>query len=72
MKIRRFDYMPTASCNQKVLNKLHKVTKIGEKNSGPYTIIQVHVNGTITIQLGSNVTERINIWRVIPYHDDTS
>ena len=44
--------------NQKVLKKLHKVTKIGEECAGPYTITQVHLNGTMTIQLGPNVTKR--------------
>ena len=45
---------------------------MGEKYSGPYTITQVHVNGTMTIQLGPNVTKRVNICRVIPYHDNTT
>ena len=45
---------------------------MGEKYSGLYTITQVHVNGTITIQLGPDVTGRINIRRVISYHDDTT
>ena len=45
---------------------------MGEKYSGPYVITEVHVNGTITIQLGPNVTERINIRQVIPYHEDTT
>ena len=68
LKRRQFDY----AVNQKVLKKLHKVTKMGEKYSGPYDIVKVHVNGTLTIQLGSNVTERINIRRVIPYHEETT
>ena len=66
LKRRQFDY----AVNQKVLKKLHKVTKMGEKYSGPYDIVKVHVNGTLTIQLGPNVTERINIRRVIPYHEE--
>ena len=45
---------------------------MGEKYSGPYDIVKVHVNGTLTIQLGPNVTERINIRRVIPYHEETT
>ena len=45
---------------------------MGEKYSGPYDIVKVHVNGTLTIQLGSNITESINIRRVIPYHEETT
>ena len=29
--------------------------------TGPYPILQVHTNGTITIRLRENLTERINI-----------
>ena len=34
-----------------------------------YTIKQVHVNGTITIELAPDVTERINIRRVVPFNE---
>ena len=51
---------------------IYEWTLMGENYSGPYTIPQVHVNGTISIQLGPNVTERINIRRVLPYHEDTT
>ena len=33
----------------------------------PFTITRVHSNGTVTIQRGPHVTERINIRRLIPY-----
>ena len=36
--------------------------------TGPYPIIQVHTNGTVTIRLRDNLTERINIQRIKPYH----
>ena len=62
-KRRRFDYAP----NQQILKKLHKPTKLGERTSGPYTVPQVHVNGTVTIQLRPGVSERINIRRIIPF-----
>jgi transposase InsO family protein len=62
-KRRRFDYAP----NQQILKKLHKPTKLGERTSGPYTVSQVHVNGTVTIQLRPGVSERINIRRIIPF-----
>ena len=62
-KRRRYDYTP----GMRVLKKLHKPTKLGDRTSGPYNITQVHVNGTVTILLRPGVTERINIRRVIPY-----
>ena len=34
--------------------------------SGPYPIDRVHTNGTLTIRLNPNMTERINIRRVRP------
>ena len=34
---------------------------------GPFTIEQVHANGTVTIMRRPNVYERINIRRIIPY-----
>ncbi len=36
---------------------------------GPYTITQVHTNGTIRVQRGA-ISERLNIRRVIPYHEN--
>jgi len=62
-KRRRFDY----TINQQILKKLHEPTKLGNRTTGPYSIKQVHANGTITIELREGVTERINIRRVIPY-----
>lgn len=41
--------------------------KMDAPNEGPYKIIQVHVNGTVTIQRGS-VQQRLNIRRVKPYN----
>ena len=65
LKRRRFDY----SVGKKVLKKNHAPTKLGERYTGPYTIKQVHVNGTITIELAPDVTERINIRRVVPFNE---
>ena len=62
-KRRPFDY----AVGQRVLKKVHNPTKLGVRTEGPYTIERVHVNGNLTIQLCSGVTERINIRRVIPY-----
>jgi hypothetical protein len=59
------DYMP----NQKVLKKRHKTSKLGQRTSGPYKIIQIHVNGTLTLELKPGISERIHIHRVIPYKE---
>ena len=52
---------------ERVLKKKWKPRKLEERTSGPYKIVQTHVNGTVTIQLRPGLTERINIRRVIPY-----
>ena len=36
--------------------------------TGPYPIINVHTNGTVTIRLRDNLTEWINIRHIKPYH----
>ncbi len=60
-----YNYVP----NQKVLKKRHKICKLGQKTSGPYKILQTHVNGTLTVELKSGISERLNIRRVIPYKE---
>ncbi len=62
-KRRGFDYAP----QQRVLKKKWKSRKLEERTSGPYKIVQTHVNGTVTIQLRPGLTERINIGHIIPY-----
>ena len=53
---------------QLVLKKKWKPKKLGERTSGRYKIVQVHVDGTVTIQLRPGLTERVNILRqIIPY-----
>ena len=37
---------------------------------GPYPIVQVHTNGTVTLQLNQHVRERINIRRLVPYRSN--
>ena len=66
-KRRRFDYVQ----GQQVLKKIYKPTKLGTRASGPYPINQVHVNGTVTIELRPGIFERINIRRIIPYRNPT-
>jgi putative transposase len=63
LKRRSFDY----AIDQEVLIKVPNPRKLDDKAEGPYTITQVHVNGTITIRRTQHVTERINIRRVLPY-----
>lgn len=60
---RQYDYAP----GQQVLKKVHDPTKLGVRTSGPYSVIRVHANGTLTIKLRPGLTERINIRRLIPY-----
>jgi hypothetical protein len=60
-----YDYMPT----QKILKMRHKTCKLGQKTSGPYKIMQTHVNGTLTVELKPGISERIIIRRVIPYKE---
>ncbi len=62
-KRRGYDYAP----QQMVLKKKWKPKNVGKRTSGPYKIVQVHVNGTVTIQLRPGLTERINIRQIIPY-----
>ena len=66
-KRRRFDYQ----VNKKVLKKVHDPTKLGIRTEGPYKITRVHTNGTLTMELRPGITERINIRRVIPFHEET-
>jgi ribosomal protein L21E len=41
--------------------------KLNKPTKGPYTITQVHPNGTVTLARG-NISETINIRRIKPYH----
>jgi hypothetical protein len=64
LKQRTFNY----TIGQEVLSKVPSQCKLDDKAEGPYTITQVHVNGTLTIRRTIHVTEQINIHRAIPYH----
>jgi hypothetical protein len=59
----QFDYTP----GQQGLKKVHNQTKLGVRIEGPYTIKRIHVNGNLTILLHEEITECINIHRVLPY-----
>lgn len=43
--------------------------KIAVMTSGPFEIVSVHMNSTITLQLKHGMTERINTCCTIPYKD---
>ena len=58
-----YDYQP----GDEVLVLAYKPDKLDPRATGPFCIEQVHVNGTVTIQRNTHVTERINICRVRPY-----
>ncbi len=62
-KRRGYNYAP----KQMVLKKKWNPKKLGKRTSGPYKIVQVHVNGTVTIQLRPDLKKRINIKQIIPY-----
>ncbi len=62
---KRYNYVP----NQKVLKKRHKTCEFGQKTSGPYKIVQTHMNGTVKIELKPGISEKIIIRRVIPYKE---
>jgi hypothetical protein len=64
-KRRWYDYLP----EQRVLKKCWKLYKLDKRTSGPYRILQTHVNSTVTIELRPRVLERLNIQRVIPYKE---
>lgn len=66
LKRTAYDYQP----GQQVLLLTYNPDKLQPRASGPYDVVAVHVNGTLTIQRLPNVTERINIRRVKPYTQD--
>ena len=58
-----YDYQP----NDEVLKLRYKPNKLEARADGPYRVIRVHTNGTLTIRLSPHVTERISLRRVKPY-----
>ena len=60
----RYDYQQ----GQQVLVKNVK-DKLGLRTEGPFTILQVHTNGTVTIQRSPGISERLNIRRLVPVKD---
>jgi hypothetical protein len=52
-KRRRYDYIP----EQCILKKCWKPCKLDARTSGPYRVLQTHVNSTVTIELRPGVSE---------------
>ena len=55
--------------NDQVLKRNEVTTsdKLRPTFSGPHRILQVHTNGTVTIQINNHIRERINIRRLQPF-----
>eukprot|EP00573_Skeletonema_grethae_P000322 CAMPEP_0201689056 /NCGR_PEP_ID=MMETSP0578-20130828/2716_1 /ASSEMBLY_ACC=CAM_ASM_000663 /TAXON_ID=267565 /ORGANISM="Skeletonema grethea, Strain CCMP 1804" /LENGTH=792 /DNA_ID=CAMNT_0048173573 /DNA_START=167 /DNA_END=2545 /DNA_ORIENTATION=+ len=54
-----------------VMKRIFDPTKLGHVWDGPYRILQVHVNGNLTIRISDHLQERLNIRRVKPYKHPT-
>ena len=64
---RRYDYDYIVG-GQVLVRKDGILRKAESRYKGPWTITQVHTNGTIRVQSGTK-SERLNIRRVTPYHN---
>ena len=62
---RRVDYDYQPGQQVYVINRDIK-RKLSPDKSGPFPIVAVHTNGTLTVQRSPTVTERINIRRAHP------
>jgi hypothetical protein len=63
LRRRTFDYQP----GDQILILTNNPTTLQDRGIGPFTITQVHTNGTITFQRKPHIVERINVRRVKPY-----
>jgi hypothetical protein len=52
---------------EQVLFKVFAPKKLEARWHGPYEIITVHANGTLTIRLNAHAVERVNVRRLKPY-----
>ena len=64
---KRFSY--DYKVGEKVWKKVYEPHKLASRFEGPYEIIQVHSNGTLTIRLNPTTVERISLRRVKPYDE---
>jgi transposase InsO family protein len=51
-----------------VLEMVPNAKKLGKQTTGPYEILRVHTNGTLTIRRSPGVTDRVNIRRLRPFY----
>jgi hypothetical protein len=58
-----YDYQP----GQEVLKLVYNPDKLEPQAQGPYEIIAIHTNGTLTIQLNATTIECISIQNVKPF-----
>jgi len=67
----RRDNFRRRSCDYKVVDEvlilLDNPTTLDNHGRGPYSIIQVYANGTVTFQQTMHTTERINIHYIKPF-----
>jgi hypothetical protein len=57
------DYHP----GDNVLLKTFKPNTLEERTTGPFSIVELHTNGTITIQRNAHVVEPVHISCLKPY-----
>jgi hypothetical protein len=61
----------TMSFNKGYSRKNENPCRLGKRTSGPYRVLQTHVNSTPTIELRPGVSETLSIRRVISYREPT-
>ena len=61
---RSYDY----KVGDEILILLDNPTTLDDRGRGPYTIIQVHANGTVTFQQTMHITKKMNIHYIKPNH----
>ncbi len=67
-KLINFDYQ----IGQKVLKYDKELYgNFKPKTTGPFDILRVHSNGTVTISLRPGITESVNVRRTLPYREPT-
>ena len=55
------------SYDYKVGDKILKTT--GARTLGPYKIIKCHTNGNVTIELNAQLSERLNVRKIVPFRN---
>ena len=63
---KRIDY--DYQIGQQVLKKIPDPSKLQTRFHGPIEIVQVHVNGNLTMQIAPHVRKRKNIRQVKPFN----